>query len=442
MGWRTELYSGSNHKLIAGTPGDTYIVREAAGEISIGTDAASDVRIKPGFLELSEIADPGTPGTNKGWLYAKDDGGVTKLYFESTTGVTDLCAVGASPGGSGTEIQYRSGASTFGGASKASYDTTYNTLCVGDYTTALLSSPYYGLQVASTATVGINVLLANTAEPANFPFAFVGRARGTLASPTAVQVGDVLGAYRIGAVYGTTWAQSASGAVIEATAAEAWFTTPKYGTRLVVKTVNNTGSTAADRYSIEGNSDHVWHSSGASPTEIMRLVGSTGRLGFGLTSPNYIIEAGGSTTATTAFCSTMASASVSNCGTFYARRSKGSIGSETPVAAGDNLGKFMAGGYINSAWSAPGELVFEVAATHTTYLSGDLKVRLTNASNVTNEVLRVRNSGYLEITAPASAPTPTKNGTVTLSLDESGNNLIVTAKYSGGTSKTATIAFD
>lgn len=49
---------------------------------------------------------------------------------------------------------------------------------------------------------------------------------------------------------------------------------------------------------------------------------------------------------------------------------------------------------------------------------------------------------YVEVNAPTTAYTTAdqNNGTITFSLDEGGNNLIVKAKYSGGTVKTATIA--
>lgn len=43
---------------------------------------------------------------------------------------------------------------------------------------------------------------------------------------------------------------------------------------------------------------------------------------------------------------------------------------------------------------------------------------------------------------PASAPTLSDNSTLSFYLDEGGNNLKVTVKYSDGTAKTATIAFD
>jgi len=48
----------------------------------------------------------------------------------------------------------------------------------------------------------------------------------------------------------------------------------------------------------------------------------------------------------------------------------------------------------------------------------------------------------VEMVAPASAPTLADNGTYSIYLDEVGHNLKVLVKYSDGTSKTATVAFD
>lgn len=54
--------------------------------------------------------------------------------------------------------------------------------------------------------------------------------------------------------------------------------------------------------------------------------------------------------------------------------------------------------------------------------------------------LDIGTNGYVKIATPASAPTLPDNGTVALYLDEAGNNLKVAVKYSGGTTKTATVA--
>lgn len=56
--------------------------------------------------------------------------------------------------------------------------------------------------------------------------------------------------------------------------------------------------------------------------------------------------------------------------------------------------------------------------------------------------LTINPGGHLNLKAPTSASTTLANSQISFSLDEGGNNLIVTAKYSDGTSKTATIAFD
>jgi len=48
---------------------------------------------KAGYINvmvMDEVADPGTPAANIGWLYAKDVGGTTTLYFETSAGATAL----------------------------------------------------------------------------------------------------------------------------------------------------------------------------------------------------------------------------------------------------------------------------------------------------------------------------------------------------------------
>ena len=54
--------------------------------------------------------------------------------------------------------------------------------------------------------------------------------------------------------------------------------------------------------------------------------------------------------------------------------------------------------------------------------------------------LEVISSAGIIQSAPSSAPTLTGNSQITFSLDESGHNLVVTAKYSDGTAKSGTVA--
>jgi hypothetical protein len=57
----------------------------------------------------------------------------------------------------------------------------------------------------------------------------------------------------------------------------------------------------------------------------------------------------------------------------------------------------------------------------------------------TNAHLRAHKGALIQ-SAPAAAPTLSENSTIALTLDESGNNLLITAKYSGGASKSGTVA--
>jgi len=53
--------------------------------------------------------------------------------------------------------------------------------------------------------------------------------------------------------------------------------------------------------------------------------------------------------------------------------------------------------------------------------------------------LEVDTSGYLRMSAPASAPALSENGSIAFYLDESGNNLKVAIKYSNGITKTGSV---
>lgn len=60
-------------------------------------DSEGDVSILNGYIQIDELSAPsGNPASNKGWIYAKDATGTTKLYFEDSSGtVTDLLAAGS-----------------------------------------------------------------------------------------------------------------------------------------------------------------------------------------------------------------------------------------------------------------------------------------------------------------------------------------------------------
>ena len=75
----------------------------------------------------------------------------------------------------------------------------------------------------------------------------------------------------------------------------------------------------------------------------------------------------------------------------------------------------------------------------------DLDPSAANASNEVNigGIYRGNTSnGDVQLAAPSSAPSVVGNSFITFWIDEVNNELQVEAKYSDGTTKTATIAFD
>lgn len=67
---------------------DTISERTAANGVSI-----DGVLLKDSFVEFSEIASPSSPASDKGRLFAKDSGGVTKLFLRDSAGTETVLGV-------------------------------------------------------------------------------------------------------------------------------------------------------------------------------------------------------------------------------------------------------------------------------------------------------------------------------------------------------------
>ena len=112
---------------------DAFITYNTTGSFLIGDGTASDLAVYPGYLQFSEIADPGTPAANKGWLYTADDGsGNTALYFENSASKYNITG----PAGSTGALQYNS-SGAYAGASEAYWDSTAEALVIGDVSPAV-----------------------------------------------------------------------------------------------------------------------------------------------------------------------------------------------------------------------------------------------------------------------------------------------------------------
>ena len=491
---------------------------------------------------------------NGAWYYSSAAGAFK--FGQGGSWVTIPAAV--APGGSGTEIQYRSGASSFGGAATAHWDTTYGALIMGDASSAVITNNADKLQIVRDSNQGILAMVAASTTYWHTGLVQFIKANGTIASPTAVQSNDQLG--YIGFLGATTTSLAsgvAYGAQIYAQAEQNWSGSAQ-GTALKLATATIDTAGVAGRYIIDSAADHHWYGAGTSPAQLLVLDASCGTLMAGAlnASPRnsgtygfWSARDAGSSAVGISAASTDGSANP----TVQFFKVRGTHASLQPADDGDNLGGLYFASFVSSGWdnfywgasinavatedhgaSAPGaglqfntlnngqtsggvryeidgasdhiwygagtsptqvmkldvsEAILYVPSragnpgsavegacfydttndvwkfgqnatpawveyavsthTHDSIEDGDTKVEVDDTTS--NEIVKMTVNGSeagrfagsaFEQDAPSSAPTLSRNATLSLYLDESGHNLKVTAKYSDGTAKTATIAFD
>jgi hypothetical protein len=87
------------------TAGNSIVNDTTDGDVTIAPDGTGQVVLANTEILLDEVSAPGTPGANKGLIYAKDDSGTTGLYFKDPAGVeTDLLEGGGSAGVTGVTL--------------------------------------------------------------------------------------------------------------------------------------------------------------------------------------------------------------------------------------------------------------------------------------------------------------------------------------------------
>jgi len=96
--------------------------------------------------------DPTVPAANNGILYTKDDGAETKLYFRSTTGITDLLA-----GGGGSSLPVADTTSIAEGSADATKEIRFELDGNTTGTTRVLTAPDFDLDLGSVMAGVINV---------------------------------------------------------------------------------------------------------------------------------------------------------------------------------------------------------------------------------------------------------------------------------------------
>ena len=126
---------------LSGSDGKTSIVG-VTGSIDLTYDGEGT---EDGWIQLREMTgNPGTPSSDQGKFFIKDNGsGTTVPYFIDSGGtVTSMIAGGsASPEGSDSYVQYNNGGS-FGGASGLVYDDTNGRVGIGTVSPSQVLSVY------------------------------------------------------------------------------------------------------------------------------------------------------------------------------------------------------------------------------------------------------------------------------------------------------------
>ena len=266
-------------------------------DITIGTGATSgaDRVIEIGNTSASDNVSVDIKATSgdditlysRGGSVTVAEAGNASLSGFTATSLIGACnelksAGGTPPGGSSGQIQWNS-ASAFAGTDNAYWDDANDALILGSITS--VSNAAFDFQLArSDASSCIASTVVSSVLASDTPFIYLVRGRGTQGSPVQVEEYDKIGSINFGGVVHPGWANTASGVAIAAYAAEDWGPGAYYysGSRLEISTVNiGSGVAPAKRYSIEGNSDHVWYGAGATPSEIMRIDASNEALLLG-----------------------------------------------------------------------------------------------------------------------------------------------------------------
>jgi len=87
--------SDSSRVIFDANSKESSIYMNSSGSIILRPHSGQ-LRINTGYFEFDEISTPSNPSANDGRLYAKDDGGTTKLYFLDSTGAESDLTGGAS----------------------------------------------------------------------------------------------------------------------------------------------------------------------------------------------------------------------------------------------------------------------------------------------------------------------------------------------------------
>ena len=186
----------TNDNLTFKTNSNTRMSIEQGGNVGIGTTAPiSKLDVAGKIAITAESATPSAPADGQGYIYSKSDG---KLYWRShDLAETDLTATGSgggggggTPGGSDSMVQYNDGGS-FGGAQGLVYDDSNTRVGVG------ITAPLTTLHVHADTINNGAVTISQADNSGDASQLDLSKARGSGASPTAVQNNDFIGQVRM-----------------------------------------------------------------------------------------------------------------------------------------------------------------------------------------------------------------------------------------------------
>jgi len=222
-----------------------FFVDGSADKIGVNTSSPiAELDVAGKIAITAESATPSAPADGQGYIYSKSDG---KLYWRSyDLTETDLTATGGggggTPGGSDSMVQYNDGGS-FNGAQGLVYDDSNTRVGIG--ITAPLSTLHVHADTINNGAVTISQA-DNSGDASQLDLS---KARGTGASPTAVQSSDYIGQVRMLGYDGNSYDNFAD---IYAQAAGTISTT-SHPTKVVIRTTQASATSPTTAVTIDEN---------------------------------------------------------------------------------------------------------------------------------------------------------------------------------------------
>lgn len=191
------------------------------------------------------IADPAIWPDPDNYIYGLDKDTLKMKKLDSDGNLTDLFEpVILTPDG---RIPFTDGSGILIDSDNLIWDGTYLKVINGTDYVQLYDD---GLKVYSQSGAGYFVETYDSTT--NISRVYLGRARGTIASPVPVEAGDILGSHIFGGQYGTAFGQMAASAEIQVKAAETFTVSggAKFGSEYIIKTVATGTSSLTERFHI------------------------------------------------------------------------------------------------------------------------------------------------------------------------------------------------